>query len=65
MKNIPKFVYLFSVIAYLYPTRMITLFIIVLPIYWPYLGSATHLTNLRYDPIDEMLLTLPTYVMTP
>ena len=54
MKNIPKCVYLFVVIVYLYPARMITLFI-VLPIYCPYVGSATHVTNnLCYDPIYEM-----------
>ena len=53
MKNIPNCVYLFVVIAYLFPTRMITLFI-VLPIYCPYVGSATHLTSLSYDPLYEI-----------
>ena len=33
-----------------YPLRIKTLFF-VLPTYWPYLGSPTHLTNLRLDSI--------------
>ena len=53
MKNILKCVYWFVVIVYLYPIRIITLFI-VLPIYWPYVGSPIHLANLCYDPIYEI-----------
>ena len=44
---------LFLMDVYLYPTSMITWFI-VLPIYRPYLGNATHTINLCYDTFYEM-----------